>query len=419
MSEFGRRLHGCLVITDATAAPLVDHGRMRLWTGYRLGWWCVRRLAMVGGSLPPGNPIATPPSSSTTGREEDQREGQGHRRLILRQSPHLRRQPPSTHDTLRSPIWISDAMPGSTHDVTAAREQVLATIRPYLKDMPVLADTGYEGAGIGVHVPVKQPAEGVTWTRRHTTVTRNIATSLVLAIAITIGLSSPANATVETAGHVYRSQEYCTYAISGMQAAGYPVSSDSFVSADYNLSWPVPGDCLTEIEMGTNALAVASHIVKWDGANWPVCVSTDFYYNSFVSHEWSLRTVANSACGAGFYQNISWSFLYNGSWLGGGLWSGWEERTLAPAPSRPSWVREDGTIDVDKLPESFPTIDREGNPAKDSQGREIRMSKAEFLRSPTLKPADIKATPPANSIRKIGPSSYQVTIGEKEAHFFS
>lgn len=58
------------------------------------------------------------------------------------------------------PIWISDARPGSTHDLTAAREQVLDTIRPYLKDMPLLADAGYDGAGVGVHVPVKQPPDG-------------------------------------------------------------------------------------------------------------------------------------------------------------------------------------------------------------------------------------------------------------------
>jgi DDE superfamily endonuclease len=58
------------------------------------------------------------------------------------------------------PIWISDPLPGSTHDITAAREQVLATIRPYLKDLPLLADSGYEGAGLGVHVPVKRPAGG-------------------------------------------------------------------------------------------------------------------------------------------------------------------------------------------------------------------------------------------------------------------
>jgi hypothetical protein len=58
------------------------------------------------------------------------------------------------------PLWVSDALPGSTHDLTAARELVLPEARPYLKDLPILADSGYEGAGAGVHVPVKKPARG-------------------------------------------------------------------------------------------------------------------------------------------------------------------------------------------------------------------------------------------------------------------
>jgi hypothetical protein len=58
------------------------------------------------------------------------------------------------------PLWISDVLPGSTHDVTAARELVLPQARPYLKDLPFLADSGYEGAGAGVQVPVKKPARG-------------------------------------------------------------------------------------------------------------------------------------------------------------------------------------------------------------------------------------------------------------------
>jgi hypothetical protein len=58
------------------------------------------------------------------------------------------------------PLWVSDVLPGSTHDLTAAREQVLPQARPYLKDLPLLADSGYEGAGAGVHVPVKKPARG-------------------------------------------------------------------------------------------------------------------------------------------------------------------------------------------------------------------------------------------------------------------
>ena len=58
------------------------------------------------------------------------------------------------------PLWVSDVLPGSTHDVTAARELVLPQARPYLKDLPFLADSGYEGAGAGVLVPVRKPARG-------------------------------------------------------------------------------------------------------------------------------------------------------------------------------------------------------------------------------------------------------------------
>jgi len=58
------------------------------------------------------------------------------------------------------PLWVSDVLPGSTHDLTAARELVLPGARPYLKKLPFLADSGYEGAGAGVLVPVKKPHRG-------------------------------------------------------------------------------------------------------------------------------------------------------------------------------------------------------------------------------------------------------------------
>jgi hypothetical protein len=58
------------------------------------------------------------------------------------------------------PLWASDVLPGSTHDVTAARELVLPRARSYLKDLPFLADSGYGGAGAGVLVPVRKPARG-------------------------------------------------------------------------------------------------------------------------------------------------------------------------------------------------------------------------------------------------------------------
>jgi hypothetical protein len=58
------------------------------------------------------------------------------------------------------PLWASDVLPGSTHDLTAARDLVLPEARPYLKDLPILADSGYEGGGAGVLVPVKKPRRG-------------------------------------------------------------------------------------------------------------------------------------------------------------------------------------------------------------------------------------------------------------------
>ncbi|WP_063125231.1 transposase family protein [Nocardia arizonensis] len=60
------------------------------------------------------------------------------------------------------PLWIADAEPGSVHDLIAAREHVLAALYRAASqlDLPPPADSGYEGAGIGVHTPIKQPAGG-------------------------------------------------------------------------------------------------------------------------------------------------------------------------------------------------------------------------------------------------------------------
>jgi hypothetical protein len=56
------------------------------------------------------------------------------------------------------PLWASEAEPGHVHDITAARVHALpALYRAAALGMPTLADSGYEGAGIGIHVPVKNP----------------------------------------------------------------------------------------------------------------------------------------------------------------------------------------------------------------------------------------------------------------------
>ena len=61
----------------------------------------------------------------------------------------------------RFPLWVSAAEPGSVHDITAARIHALPALYPAAATgLPALADPGYHGAGIGIHVPVKQPTQG-------------------------------------------------------------------------------------------------------------------------------------------------------------------------------------------------------------------------------------------------------------------
>jgi hypothetical protein len=59
------------------------------------------------------------------------------------------------------PLWVSDAEPGSVHDLTAARAHAFPALYPAAAaGLPTLADPGYEGAGIGILIPVKQPPGG-------------------------------------------------------------------------------------------------------------------------------------------------------------------------------------------------------------------------------------------------------------------
>jgi DDE superfamily endonuclease len=58
------------------------------------------------------------------------------------------------------PLWVSEMEPGSVHDLTAARIHALPALYQAAADLPTLADPGYDGAGIGILIPVKQPSGG-------------------------------------------------------------------------------------------------------------------------------------------------------------------------------------------------------------------------------------------------------------------
>jgi hypothetical protein len=59
------------------------------------------------------------------------------------------------------PLWVSEVEPGSVHDLTAARIHAFPALYPAAAaGLPTLADPGYDGAGLGILIPVKQPPGG-------------------------------------------------------------------------------------------------------------------------------------------------------------------------------------------------------------------------------------------------------------------
>ena len=58
------------------------------------------------------------------------------------------------------PLWTGPAQPASVHDIDAARIDALpALYRAAWLGLPTLADSGYQGAGIGIKTPVKNPIQ--------------------------------------------------------------------------------------------------------------------------------------------------------------------------------------------------------------------------------------------------------------------
>ena len=60
------------------------------------------------------------------------------------------------------PPWVSDVQPGHTHDLIAANIEgaIGALCASAAKGLPTLADKAYQGAGIGIRTPFKNPPNG-------------------------------------------------------------------------------------------------------------------------------------------------------------------------------------------------------------------------------------------------------------------
>lgn len=106
------------------------------------------------------------------------------------------------------PVWVSPVEPGSTHDITAAREHALPALYPVAaQGLPTLADKGYHGDGIGIHVPIKG---------------RNLAPDTRTANLIITALRAPAeraNALLKSGWKALRRVTVCPWRIGHIIAA--------------------------------------------------------------------------------------------------------------------------------------------------------------------------------------------------------
>lgn len=69
-------------------------------------------------------------------------------------------------------LWTSEALPGHLHDLVCVQQHDLDAALYWAASvlhLPTLADAGYQGAGIGIHTPVKHPRTAIICIINHRT----------------------------------------------------------------------------------------------------------------------------------------------------------------------------------------------------------------------------------------------------------
>lgn len=206
---------------------------------------------------------------------------------------------------------------------------------------------------------------------RHTRLRRFVG--VAVALVIFGGTAVPAHAFTYTLGlksegFTYYGRPACTYGYVGIyfrQAPDQGFALTSFVEAR---SMNPAGFCQS-YRVAKYTLA-RQDLYRWNGSTWTLCNQGPWvqgsYYGSDAGFKGQIWTPPNTPCGSSYYFGVGWGYKWDGSWQGGGRWTGWgwseasydsAAATAAelpssppPPPPTPEWVRADGTVDIAKFP---------------------------------------------------------------------
>lgn len=147
--------------------------------------------------------------------------------------------------------------------------------------------------------------------------------SALLGAGIALAFASAANAhTVFERGWTYHSDVNCTWGRADINHGNHGGGGSYAFTRSTRNSYA--GYCSRLAEKLPGYIAVRYQRLKHTRNGWRVCTYTGWRKNNYKTHYWSTTGDSGGSrpsCGNGFYGTMGYSYVLNGSWYGGSVWS--------------------------------------------------------------------------------------------------
>jgi hypothetical protein len=153
-----------------------------------------------------------------------------------------------------------------------------------------------------------------------------VAFGLAVCASILLSNSEAEAHTVYNNGYVYASSTNCTWSRADKSHGTGGGQHYAFTRSKYAL-YTTRGDlhCGRRWDRPPGYIAARYNNYKWSGQRWQVCTHTSYRYNPQTRHYHQVRVNSGTRppCGRGHYGTTAFSYVNNGGWYGGTMWSGY------------------------------------------------------------------------------------------------